>query len=205
VLVGLAGWTPRAVGLLKPAERIVSVPVVDSVPAVGAANKEERAALAHIDVAERERWPTPTLGVGALVTTDAYSLSAYAGLSLDLPLFDRGQGPIARANAEARVAARQREAVIAEVTTELDRAKRLLEARQRALETFERDVVIRLPTLRQMAEDAYRSGQGTILDLLDTLRTLTDTRLIELDYIESEMLAEVNLLAASGRIDVEAR
>ena len=48
----------------------------------------------------------------------------------------------------------------------------MLKKRREALQAFEGAVAERLPTLRRMAEDAYREGSADILDLLDANRSL---------------------------------
>ena len=201
-LLGLPQLAPPAVGDLG---KFRSVPTarVDSLPNVAAARAEEAAATSQIDVARRERWPTPTFGVGALVTTNGYTFSGELSFSTDLPFFDRGQGPIARASAGAALAAHSRALAVAEAQAELGRAQRTLSERRQALDTFEHKVVARLPELRRMGEDAYRSGQGGILDLLDTLRTITDARVSRVDYQEAAARAEVDALAAAGVVDTE--
>lgn len=198
VLLGFPGWRPKAIGKLQ-APGVSNVQAM--APAINAARKEEAAAQSGIDLAERERVPIPFVSAGALVTTQGYSLSGYVGLQMDLPIFNWGQGNIARARAEAQRATRVREATEARVSTELARARQLLKNRTDALRRFEDDVMARLPTMREMAEDAYRHGQGTILDFLDTSRTVTDTHLSFIDRVESVLHAEVDVLAASGLVD----
>ncbi len=204
-LVGLNGFAPRAAGNLASlaGTRVASTTVTDParLPRVLAASKESDGAVARIDAAQRERWPTPVIGVGAQFTTDGYTLAANVGVALDLPLFDRGQGPIARAEAEAELAQHSREVALAEAQTELARARSSLALRRRTLDSFEQGVMARLPELRRMAEIAYTNGRGSILDLLDALRTITETRLSELDQLEAAAVAHIDLLAAEGRAD----
>lgn len=204
-LVGLKDFAPRAEGRLATLAGAPESPSVamdpSRLPRVVAASKETDGAEARIVVAKRERWPTPVVGVGAQFTTDGYTLAANLGIALDLPLFDRGQGPIARAEAEAELAQHSRDVVLAEAQTELTRAKSSLALRRRALVSFEADVMARLPELRRMAEIAYTSGRGSVLDLLDALRTITETRLSELDQLEAAAVAHIELLAAEGRAD----
>jgi outer membrane protein TolC len=52
-----------------------------------------------------------------------------------------------------------------------------------------------------MAEVAYRNGQATILDLLDTVRTQNDQRAFHLSLIGSVMQAEIDVLKASGKVE----
>ena len=202
-LLALPGWHPRANGSLADAlgPEASAAPSIERVPAVVVAEKAAESARSHIELARAERWPNPSLGAGAAFTTSGYTLAGSFGIAMDLPLFDRGQGAIARARAEAHGAMLERDVVRAEAQAENERAARALATHRRALESYERTVVARLPELTRMAEAAYASGRGTILDLLDTLRTINETRLVELEYQEATGLSAVDLFRAEGRAD----
>jgi outer membrane protein, heavy metal efflux system len=205
VVLGLPEFVPRAVGDLGPSKLPQGPAAPRAVPELAAAEAGEKSALARLEVARRERIPSPVVGAGALFTTDGFTLSAVLGLSMDLPLFDRGQGAVARADAEVFRAARTREAVLAETRGERRRAEQTLVLRRGTLRAFQEQAVARLPRLQQMAEDAYQNGRGTVLDLLDTLRSVAETRLFELELEKAAALAEVDVRAARGELDVRAR
>ncbi len=59
----------------------------------------------------------------------------------------------------------------------------------------------RLPALKSMAEDAYRFGQGSILELLDATRARTELSLRGVELTEAVVLAEIDALAAAGLLD----
>jgi cobalt-zinc-cadmium efflux system outer membrane protein len=205
-LLGLPGWHPRAVGKLGPLGVTLDIETlwskaVQSNPSLEAARRDELAADAAIERARRERWPVPTVSWGPSFTTDPYGLASSVGISIAVPLFDRGQGPIARAVAEKHSATLLRQAVTAETRAELERAVTLLTQRQATLAAFERDVLSQLPTLRQMAEDAYRSGKSSILELLDASRSRTESQLNHLNLVEAVMQAEIDTVTAAGLID----
>ena len=80
----------------------------------------------------------------------------------------------------------------------------VLAGRRAALASFESNVAGELPELRQMAEDAYRSGQGGIIDLIDAVRSRSDLRLERIELLHEVMAAEAAALAASGRADALA-
>src|SRR5262249_45147007 len=148
-----------------------------SQPALAVAKSEEAAAAADVEGARRERWPLPTLSAGALETRHQTSTSFVGGPEVEVPLFDRGQGKIERSLGEAEPASAARRVPPAETAAELDRARRLLRERRAALAAFDREVGDRLPTLRRMAEDAYRTGQGGIVELLDATQARTEAQL----------------------------
>lgn len=162
------------------------------------AQQASEAAQARIDVARRERIPTPVLSLGAQLTSSSYTLAAALGVAFDLPIFDSGKGLVAQASAQALQASSELSLTRAQVTSNLARARRALQDKQHALTEFEQDVVSQLPALRRMSEAAYAAGQGSSLDLLDALRTITEAEANHIDYREAAALARVDLLAASG-------
>lgn len=205
VLFGLPGWTPGAAGALKPlgvsfdadklwmdAERMN--------PELEAARRSEIAAGAGIERASRERWPVPSILVGSAFTEKPYGNAAFAGVSVELPLFDRGQGGMARAAAESRATLLQREFIASRTRVALERGIDLLARRQATRVEFEKAVLDKLPDLKAMGESAYRLGKGTLLELLDASRSRTDIRLTHLDLVQAEVEAELDVLKASGTL-----
>jgi len=55
-----------------------------------------------------------------------------------------------------------------------------------------------MPTLRRMAEDAYREGRSDILELLDATRSLKDLQMARVKQLEMTRLAEEDVIAAAG-------
>lgn len=206
-LVGVPGWHPAAVGELVPEgidardEEGLWQAAQERLPALLAARRESEAARAGIDLAKKERLPVPVLQAGGQFTQDAASDSFVAGLSLGLPVWDRGQGEIARASARSGAVELETAALAAETRADLDRALAVLRERRGTLDQIDRDVMGRLPDLRRMSEDAYREGASDILDLLDASRTRAAARQARLDAVEALVQAEIDVLALTGRVD----
>jgi cobalt-zinc-cadmium efflux system outer membrane protein len=200
VLLGVPGWAPRPVGTLEPIAQ-GEVPArarADAVhPALEAARREETAAAATVEVARRERWPVPALGVGRLYTDSPYGAAHYIGLSVEVPIFDTRRGPFEEARAEARAAGLRRSLIEAQLGASLERYEALIAQRRAALEDYDREAGARLPALEQMAEDAYRFGRSTILEWLDATRTQFEQRLLRIDLLAG--LAEARLRALGAR------
>jgi cobalt-zinc-cadmium efflux system outer membrane protein len=205
--LGVPGGRPVASGALQPIgldignEDALWSEAQAHLAALDAARREQEAAHQSIDLAKRERLPVPVLSAGGQFTQDAQSDSFLAGLSLPIPLTDRGQGPIARATARAAQADLELAARTAEVRADLHRALAVLTERRRTLETLDRDVMGRLPEVRRMSEDAYREGQSDILDLLDAARSRTAAELARVDAVVGVMEAEGDLLTLLGRAE----
>lgn len=201
--LGLPNWAPHAEGDLSPAQietdftRLWET-ALQQRPGLRAMRERQAAARGALSVAQRDRWPVPSISAGVAFTQSDDGVSAYFGLSLPLPLFDRNQGAVARATADIEAQRLGEEAELAETRAEIERAGGVLVKQREALSTLERDVVGRLPALRKMAEDAYREGQSGILELLDAFRSLKELRVQYSRQQESVKLAEVAVIAAAG-------
>jgi cobalt-zinc-cadmium efflux system outer membrane protein len=67
-----------------------------------------------------------------------------------------------------------------------------------AVARFEADAIERLPRGRAMAEASYRSGRGSIVELLDALDAITEARLRDIELIAAALHAELDVRAAAG-------
>jgi cobalt-zinc-cadmium efflux system outer membrane protein len=202
-LLGLPGWSPRALGSLNPADiptepdRLWDIATKQR-PALVSLRQQQAASQGGIVLARRERLPIPVVSGGAQLTNDVTGTSAFFGLSVPLPVFDKNQGAIAKAEAQLDADTLAVTAELQEARADVERAAKALLARRDALARLEGGVVQRVPVLRQMAEDAYREGSGDILDLLDALRSQRAIQLSHVQQLESVKLAEENVRAVTG-------
>jgi len=204
-LLGAPGWRPSAIGTPVPAGLPTRAAEwrdsLDSKnPQIVAARRDEEAAEAAVKRVEAERWPVPVLSVGRTWTNDPSGAANFVGLSTEIPLGDTRRGALARAVADLRVARLRREATQSEAGVELLRLIDALAQRRAALERFERNVGERIPALKQMAEDAYRLGRGSILELIDAARSRLDARLTEVDLRAATVQQELRILALTGKL-----
>ena len=142
--------------------------------------------------------------MAALQTTrDVNGTSAFFGLSVPLPFFDKNQGAIAKASAQISAADLDLQAGLAEARAQIENAAAVLRKRKDGLQVFETAINERVPALRRMAEDAYREGNADILELLDANRSLRDVQLARVQQLEAVKLAEETLISAAA-IDITA-
>jgi outer membrane protein, heavy metal efflux system len=195
--VGIAGWQPRAAGDFAPpatpsggALATDHPELVAGAAALAAARRDE--AAAHADAV-----PTPSLQLQGFGTTDPQGIALTVGVAIPLPLFDRNQGAIARARAQQRAAELDHRATSDELTVDLARSTAVETARCAAVARFRAAAVERLPRVRTMAEAAYRSGQGGIVELLDALGAITEARLRDIDLVAAALDAELDVRAAA--------
>jgi cobalt-zinc-cadmium efflux system outer membrane protein len=204
-LLGAPGWRPSASGTPAPAGLPASAAdwresMISRNPQIVAARREEEAAQAGLTRTERERWPVPVLSVGRTWTGDPFGAANFVGLSTEIPLSDARRGLTAKAAADLRAAQRRREAIESEADVELRRLVDALAQRQAALERFRQNVGERIPALKQMAEDAYRLGRGSLLELIDAARSRLDARLTEVDLRAATVGQELRILGLTGKL-----
>jgi cobalt-zinc-cadmium efflux system outer membrane protein len=204
-LLGALGWRPQAGGELAPAGLQIELAswktsLASGNPQIIAARREEDAARAAVRRAELERWPVPVISLGRSWTSEPFGATNFIGFSTEIPILDTRRGQLAKAQADLHAAERRREALEAELGVELGRLLDALVQRRAALERFERKVDVRGPALRQMAEDAYRLGRSTVLELIDAARTRVDARVTGIDLRALTVQQELRIQALTGSL-----
>ncbi len=155
--------------------------------------------LAALAREESAAWPdlTASGGLSRFEETDDWAF--IAGLSIDLPFFDRNQGGVEAAKHEVARAREQRRAAVVSLRAALAMAYyELVAAFEEA--TSLRDEV--LPAARRAfdaSREAYERGKVGYLDVLDAQRTLFEVRGQYVDALSSyhESVAEVEGLVAA--------
>jgi cobalt-zinc-cadmium efflux system outer membrane protein len=202
-LLGLPGWSPRAVGTLDVGGVSTDVELLWGTAqrrraSLVALRQQQAAARGGLFLARRERLAVPALSGGAQTTRDVNGTSAFVGFSIPLTVFNRNQGAVARASAQIDAADLFIQAGLGEARADIERAAAVLKKRREALQALEGAVLERVPMLRRMAEDAYREGSADILELLDANRSLKDFQLARVQQLEAVKLAEEAVVGAAG-------
>jgi cobalt-zinc-cadmium efflux system outer membrane protein len=171
-------------------------------PDLRAAEHAVTAADDDLHLARAERWPNVTVGV-------QYSHSEFqisgdlanqvgASVSVPLPVFDRNQGGVERAEAESLIArhelARLRLAIPQEVRTAVSEY-----ALERARASRFADAFLRQARDgRAAAEAAYRQGAVSLLEFLEAERTYIDTERESLDALHDAQAAAFDVRRAAA-------
>lgn len=158
-------------------------------------------AVAYASQSTREaRWSRlaePELELGNYWTRDGDSQSLYAGLSWELPLFDRGRGPVAQAVAEERASRAEQAQRQAQRAAQSEAARRI--ASELGAE------VARLgpaqDTLLDGAEVAWREGEASLIELLDAIAAVVDQQLDRIELLGALREAEVQRAWLDGELD----
>lgn len=205
-LAGMPAWRPQAFGSLKPlqAQAFGSFDALweqaqGRLPALRSADAELELARQQVLLQKREAMPAVAVNYGRIRNRNDGHYNQ-VGVSVEVPLFDRKQGPIARAEVGVVQAQHRREAAEVAARAELLRSLQQLDLKRAALRDFENTGMAQMASLRQMTEDAYRLGKSSILDLIDALQTLQERRMDHLELTKDMLEAEWELRLASGNV-----
>lgn len=120
------------------------------------------------------------------------------GVSLELPLFTRGQGISARASARERYIQAHAEAAERAAGIERVNASERLRAARKEAVRFAETTVNQSEVLERAAQSGYREGALSIVELLDAQQTRTELEVRQLALALAVKEAEVAFCASRG-------
>jgi cobalt-zinc-cadmium efflux system outer membrane protein len=148
--------------------------------------------------------PEPTVSAGAQlldVGQEGSGVGYMVGISLPLPLFQRGQGGTARAEARRTLAEARRASLLHAARTQLKTALDVVAGRRERLVRHREDVLARAEELRRISATAYRGGSADLLILVDAERAAREARLTSVALAVAVVKAEADLLLLAGAFD----
>lgn len=152
-------------------------------------------------LAERDRIPDVTLSAG-LRQVDRGPLSdsgLVVGVSIPLPIFERGEAGSRRAAGQALAAEAERGIALSKAQGDVRGLWTQAAQLRGAGEEFRREAVAASARLAEIARAAYRGGELGVLELLDAQRSLLDA---QIQALEIELAARMAMLelesAATG-------
>lgn len=95
-------------------------------------------------------------------------------VSMPLPIFNKNQGEIARAQRETTQAGARIEALDASINAEVERAYRQYSVSKQLLAAVEMDMLSKARSVRDTTEYSYRRGEASLIEFLDAQRAFND-------------------------------
>ena len=118
---------------------------------------------------------TPNVTVGGGYRRDFGTNAVVFGATVPLPLFNRNQGGVARAEAERRQAANHALVIEAGVRLEVQQALNAVVINRERVEYIQREHLTNARESRDIVEASYRLGAADLIDFLDAQRGFRDT------------------------------
>ena len=176
-------------------------------PDVQAARVAKLLSEATLTQARREAFPDISLGL--TYTHSEFTVSGdnpnslALGLSLPIPVFDRNQANIGRAQVDIRRAENDAKRLAIVVQHEVaDAARRALRS-DRLLDAFEGGMLERADSSLKVAEKSYKAGAVSLLELLEAQRTYIEIRSQYLRAMYDYRQAAIDVLHAIGEKGVK--
>ncbi len=183
------------------AEQLVSEALARR-PDLAAAERAREAAEAALRLARAERWPNPTLGVQ--YTHSEFQVSGDlanqigTSVSVPLPVFNRNQGEIERAEAEALIARREVEKLRLAIPQEVRSAVTSYTIARERARRFEEAFLRQAGEARHAAEVSFREGAVSLLEFLEAERTYVQTEREHLAALRDASTAAFDVTRAAA-------
>ncbi len=131
----------------------------------------------RIDLLKAERVPTPVFSVGGVFDAPGeFQAGLWGGVTWALPLFSRNKGEIAQSAATISQLQAQRDAVRRVVESDVFGALARIDAQRKQVEAYRTTIVRTAESLEGLAEESYKLGRSSVLNVLDAQRSLRDVR-----------------------------
>lgn len=143
-------------------------------------------------------WPQPELGVIYNPQNSVPYLGFFGTISI--PIFDRNQGQIKKAEIQKAQAEQELQATRLQVQTDVSTAYRTYAVQKNNIQQYQR-ILQQSQQILDNVKYAYLRGGTTIIDFLDAQRNWYDTRLLYYDALQSYYQSYLQLLFVTGLIN----
>jgi len=169
-------------------------------PDIARQKTEMNRSRAMMNLARAGRVPDVTIQGGARRFRETGDDAYVMGMSMPLPVFDRNQGAYRKARFSLAKAKEKRRAAEVRVRTALSDAYEALSTTYAEVASLREDVIPGARTAFDTANEGYRQGKFSFLEVLDAQRVLFQTRSAYVDALASyhKQAADVEKLIGSG-------
>jgi cobalt-zinc-cadmium efflux system outer membrane protein len=150
-------------------------------PTIAATRARMRAAEADVAVERAARFPD--FSVTGFTTHELDRRAYGGGLTVDVPLWNWNVGRIAQARARLGASRKQAEAAALELEASAIEAQAACRASTQAAARLGSAVVPRSEAAVSIIEKTYRSGEASLLEVIDARRTLLEARTLHLSAL----------------------
>lgn len=172
---------------------------LESRPDLQERGSEVKRAESDIRLARSMRFPDLSVGVEVDTVGPDYHGLVGAGLSLPLPIFNRNQGEIRKAEISLQNANTLLEAKKQQIALEAEYAYREFLQNRAHVAAFESGQLQDARSSREIVENAYKKGGSSVLDLLEAERTFNVTLINYYQALFNYQRSLFQLEAISGK------
>ncbi len=164
-----------------------------------AAEQQIAAEQSRLKLARAQRVPDLTLEPGLETHDSAFSHPGFKmQVSVPLPIFNRGGAEIKRSSAMLEQLQAERDATRQRVSSDIGRAALNLDSARKQVEFYETKLLPEAERVRELANEAYRIGQTSLLSVIDATRNAREVRQAYLQALSDYQTALADLEQAAG-------
>ena len=146
---------------------------------------------------------TPNVTVGGGYRRDFGTNAVVFGATVPLPLFNRNQGGVARAEAERQQAESRVRATELTVRLDVQQAANAVDVNRERVQYIEREYLTTARESRDIIQASYRLGAADLIDFLDAQRAFRDTVRTYNRALYEQRISIFELAAATARPPVQ--
>lgn len=166
---------------------------------IATAEAEVAASSARVDAAQRDRMPDVTVMAGVRRYGESRDKAGTLGLSIPLPLFNRGTAGIARSLAEVDRAEAARNAAAQEFEQAFARAQAEVEDGLAGAHAATGPALAAAEEAARIARIGYDEGKFPQLEMIEAERSLAETREAAIDALAALHVARARLARLRGQ------
>jgi outer membrane protein, heavy metal efflux system len=167
-------------------------------PELALALAREGRAEAEIAVESARGSQDPTVSAGLRYFHETDEAALVVGVSIPLPLWDRNDGAVARAEAERSRLRYETEAIRRNIQREADTARSQMAIARAEVEAIDARLLPMADEALAQARQGYNAGGFSYLDVLEAQRILVEARLQRISALHSFHTARVTLARLTG-------
>lgn len=153
----------------------------------------------RLRLARAQRVPDLTLEPGLETHDSAYSHPGFKmQVSVGLPIFNRGGADIRKSSAMLEQLQAERDAARQRIAAEIARASLNVDSARKQVEFYETKLLPDAERVRELANEAYRIGQTSLLSVIDATRNAREVRQAYLQALFDYQTAVADLEQAAG-------
>ena len=176
---------------------------ITQLPAFLVLSRKYQSALARIKVAERDRYPDPTIGVQGGRQTDGDQKRGLVGVTIGIPLFIRNpyRAEVDAANYDAMEAEGKRADLIRQVRAEIKSSAERYQTLYQAVHQWQQISGKPLSDGIVLTERLWQAGEITTTDYVVQVKQRIDSQIAGVDLKGRTWQAWAEWLRSSGQID----
>jgi outer membrane protein, heavy metal efflux system len=163
------------------------------------AEQQIEAEQSRLRLARAQRVPDLTLEPGIETLDSAFTHPGFKmQVTVPLPIFNRSSGEISKSSATVEQLKAERDAARQRIGSEIVRASLNVDSARKQVEFYESKLLPDAERVRQLANEAYRIGQTSLLSVIDATRNAREVRQAYLQALLDYQTALADLEQSAG-------